>query len=363
MNSSDGLLVMTALPPTKGHGYLIDFATQYLKNIDEDATLYVVLCSRDQEPYDGWTRIAALTDYADERVQFVNLRGEVPQDPSEHPDFWNVWRELLNGILPLGLTPKGGILFASDLYGIDLAREIGYEFIPCNTYREVVPVSATVIRHDPITNFSHILPTFQPYMRRTVTFFGAESVGKTTVSRSLAKAMNAYWVPEWAREVMEVKKHKEVTSEVMTAIEKGQGASQAVVQSFRDRPFIFQDTDLLSTIGYHQIWGGKVPDTLEYAFLRSKADLYILMNDQIPFEPDPLRFGGSKRESNNAFWINLLKKYDCKYHIVHSTYKDRQEDEIMTVIRNDFLNGCDGLGVFLRSNQESLASRQALGHA
>ena len=94
---------------------------------------------------------------------------------------------------------------------------------------------------------------------------------------------------------------------------------------------MFQDTDLFSTAGYYKLWGGGTDhdlDLCEYNAKLLKSDLYIVMNDQIPFEEDPLRYGGNKRESGMNFWINLLQEYELPYYVIKNTEINEQRIEL-----------------------------------
>ena len=55
-----GIIVLTALPPTKGHGYLIEFARRYLIEHDYAAMLHVIVCSKPNDPVDGLKRARAI---------------------------------------------------------------------------------------------------------------------------------------------------------------------------------------------------------------------------------------------------------------------------------------------------------------
>ncbi len=340
MYNRNGLVVMTALPPTLGHKYLINFAREYLYNENMGGKLVIFLCARDGiEPITGSDRAEALRltfkPYKDENLSiFFYDNPEAPQIPEDHPDFWNWWKSEILKYVP---QVEDGILFASDLYGKKLAEVLNCEFIPCNTYREIIDISATKIRNDPINNFHFILPEFQRKLRKTITFFGAESTGKTTFSKLMARDFNGYWVPEWAREYMEVMNLRTVDMSLMDRIMKAQAASQTCVYYMENKPFIFQDTDLLSSLGYYKIAKLHTPKWAIQLFEDSKSDFYILMNDKIPFTPDPLRLGGNVRESSNEFWINLLEEYNCDYYVVKSVYKEDQEQEIANIVKNEFM--------------------------
>lgn len=344
----NAVILMTALPPSLGHKYLLDFSARFLAEADPRGLVYVILCSRDREPFTGAERMEALREATAEgggNLRFINHHGEEPQEPGDHPDFWEHWKEIIFRYVP---REENGFVIASDLYGADIARALGWEFVPCNSYREVMDISATRIRQDPIRYFDQIVSPFQKLVKLTVTLFGAESTGKTTMSKGLAASMNGYYVPEWAREYMEVLKTTTVSDRLLQRVVEAQHASERAVDGYAGKPFVFRDTDLLSTIGYYRIWGRTEPHRLRELFAGSKADLYLLMNDGIPFTPDPIRLGGDRRESGTAFWQNLLDEFGCAYHVVQNTYRERQEEEATTVVRSAFLGRLRGLDRFVR---------------
>lgn len=324
----NAIVLMTALVPTVGHKYLIDFAKNLLEDIDD--RVHVILGSMDREPVTAGARFTALyrTYGLNPLVKIHSLHRDVPQDPSEYPDFWNMWRDIVREFVDV---KPDDYFVASELYGMDMANVLGCKFMPCNRYRETIPVKGSDVRNDLMDSFDLILPAFQHNIRKTVTIFGAESCGKTTMARWLAKDLNGHFVPEWAREYLETV-GAEVTDDRMRSIIHGQHALQLTAHNdLFNKPFIFQDTDLFSTVGYYRLWGGGTDednDLVEYLAKRTKSDLYIVMNDQIPFEADPLRYGGDVRESKTQFWIDLLEEFDCNYYVVKNTTQYMQQNEV-----------------------------------
>jgi NadR type nicotinamide-nucleotide adenylyltransferase len=306
------IVLMTALVPTLGHKYLIDFATRLAEEV------HVIVGTMNREPIDGYKRRYALSKTYESNpfVTVHHLHRDVPQEPNEHPDFWNVWRDIVCEFVDV---QPDDYFVASELYGIDMANVLGCKFMPCNRYRETVPIKGTTVRQNLLDNFHHILPEFQQFLVRSVTIFGAESCGKTTMTRALADTFDGWFIPEWAREYLETV-GPEITAEKMRSIVEGQTALQATARvDLKNKPLIFQDTDLLSTLGYYRLWGGGSADDLACVTALAVAfqsHLYVVMNDQIPFEPDQLRYGGDKRESKMDFWIDLLKEFHCPYIVV-----------------------------------------------
>lgn len=319
-----GLVLMTALPPTYGHKALIDFARNFMVQIG--GKVEVILNSRSIEPLDGRIRWQALDDqYQDDYNVWIRHCNEdsVPQNPSDHPDFWNIWKTLIEKNVDQKVTH----VFTSETYGIELAKTLDATFIPFDIDRTMVEIKATRVRNDPLDNFDYMLPGIQDHYRKTITLFGPESCGKTTLTNASFFDWEAVKVPEWARTYLELV-GPEITDEKMLNIVYGQYAAQMVAKTITGKPFIVQDTDLLSTLGYYKLWKGSWPSVVEDLFMQSKSDLYVLMNDKIPFTPDPLRYGGDHRETNNQFWIDLLEQFDCNYYVVSNEVMALQSMEI-----------------------------------
>lgn len=330
-----GLLLMTAMPPTKGHAYLIDFAREFLQQYGSKSILHVIVNGRKHEPITTDSRVKAFKEHFgyDDQIAFHSVTKDVPQEPAEHPDFWAIWADL---ILKTTTISEFDFVFASEAYGVTLAEIVGAKFVPFNIDRTIIPMKATEVRADPIKNFSHVLPAYQKQMRLKVTIFGPESVGKTTITKALSERIDGHFIPEWCRGYLETAVTPEVTLEKMEMITRGQYAVQKSVDKLIDKPFIFRDTDLLSTVGYYQFWNNEVPDLCASLCRKSLADLYILMNDQIPFTPDILRYGGDHRESDNAYWRQLLETWGCQYYEVQSFYPKAQTDEVEKYCLNAF---------------------------
>lgn len=331
------ITLMTALVPTVGHQALIDFCDAL--GSSNFAEVHVILGAQPNEPVPGVVRREALWLYLRDkpRVRLSYLDQTMPDQPDQHPDFWNLWADTVRSLI--GPVGPNDIFVASELYGFNMAEVLGCRFLPFNRYRDMLDVKGTAVRHDLMARFHDIMPEFQPYIRRRVTIFGPESCGKTTMAKNMADMLNGVFVPEWAREYLETLPTPETTDDRMLDIVHGQYAIQQAASRTRDKPWIFQDTDLLSTVGYYEIFGGgaRRPNDMKLCqdlFEFTKADLYVVMNDRIPFEADPLRYGGDKRESGMKFWIDLLDKNDCKYHLVRETSRSGQMTEVYDTLIN-----------------------------
>jgi NadR type nicotinamide-nucleotide adenylyltransferase len=321
---------MTALVPTKGHAALIDFAREF---VGPNGIVDVIVSTRSHEPVAGSLRVMTLKEhYSRDNVFIIEHADDfAPQNPSSRHD-WNYWRDVVVGHGEY----EYDYLFASEPYGAKMAELIGAEFIPFDPGRVFETVKGTDVRKHLEYRFDDLLPEFGRRVSKKVVFFGQESCGKTTMTREMAAEYCSYMTDEWARPYLESMDDKTVTDEKMHRIAEGQYALQRVARSKGDRPFVFHDTDLLSTIGYGRIYGGEPHPRIEDWFRVTKADLYVVMNDAVPFVPDPLRYGGDVRESTRQFWVDLLEEYGCRYHLVESTGYDETLQELYRVVDDLF---------------------------
>jgi NadR type nicotinamide-nucleotide adenylyltransferase len=345
----NAVVLMTALPPTIGHAALIDFASNFI-GLNYGGKVTVLLNTRDCEPIPGKDRYLAISNYA-RTVTHKNVlvnwyHGDVPQNPSEHPDFWNVWRELVIKETGIGKTD---FIIASESYGVKLAEVIGCKFIPFDPDRTAIESRGTEVRHQPFLYYNRLMPTMRKNFRKTVTIFGPESCGKTTMAKAVADAMGiGGWLPEWARPYLEMV-GPEITGEKMATIVEGQHALQVGAQDALRYPITIQDTDLFSTVGYYRLWAGSCDAEVEILAEANKSDLYIVMNDRIPFEPDPLRYGGNVRETKMDFWTDLLDEFELPYHVVKATERYEQLVEVRNAIFNVYFSTYPGLTDFVRT--------------
>lgn len=323
-------VLMTALPPTKGHFNLIKFAYRLADRV------VVIVCTQPDEPF-TYERSRAITQAC---AQYPNIEINLLKEPLEqNPDaegFWPMWVKIMRRA---GFE-DGDYCVTSEPYGQTMAKLLNGIFIPYDIDRRLYYTKATNIRNDLAGNFSDILRSFQPVLRKTVTIFGAESTGKTTLSHELSIRMNGHWLFEYARPYLETV-GPEITVDSMTAIWKGQMALQSHAQDMYDKPWVVQDTDLFTTVGYWEQphWSdqlGPVPDGLRIDAERLKSDLYIFTQSNIPFEKDSIRYGDGVRESTDEYWLSVLEKNNLNYRILNSHDRWAREWEAEQIMADFF---------------------------
>lgn len=338
---------MTALLPTTGHADLIKFAASL-----PDSRVHVLISGRTFEPLSSLYRWQDLHDhfkgYLNVNIQH-SVRDAAPQNPEDMPDgFWRWWRDEINEVFP----EAGGhwkYVVASEPYGQQVADSLDARFMPYDIARQLNPSRGTDTRSDPWMYWDNILPETRSRFLMKATMFGQESVGKTTMSRLVSAELGVNWIPEYARPYLETV-GEEVTLEAMENIHAGQAALQSSSFMRAAHPALILDTDLFSTVGYYEIMEvADVPEDCINDALRLASDIYYVLPDDIPFEPDILRYGGDHRESETSFWIDLLKKFGQTYEIVPAGLsQDHKVKWIAADIRKRFDQNFESLKNFQR---------------
>src|SRR6476469_7382704 len=309
--------LMTALPPTKGHLHLMQFVHS-LSAYDNKGR--VIVTTQEKEPFHDERYLAIFEAGRALILNVLWLHRELPQDPNS-PGFWDLWKSIMT---QMGFQP-GDTFVSSESYGATMAKVMGGVFIPYDPQRELFNIKATPIRMEEnglLKHFDEVMPSFQKYLRPKITIFGAESTGKTSLSQEFAGLVNGHWLYEWARPYLELV-GPEITKDSMNAIWHGQAAAQRHTDFWYDKPYLIQDTDLYSTIGYWEQphWEadlGPVPNGLIEDAEKLKSDLYLINQSNLPFEEDPIRYGVNKRESSDEYWISVAEKYNLPYVVIKS---------------------------------------------
>ncbi|WP_425229880.1 hypothetical protein [Sphingomonas sp.] len=144
--SGNGFLLGKFMPPHAGHQLLCDTA------VSECERLTILVCWLPDDPVPGPLRLDWMRSlYPGARV--LGHDAIVPQEPSEHPDFWPIWRSIVRAAHPEPIAR----VFASESYGARLAAEVGARFHPVDIARKRVALSGTMVRADPSRHWT-LLP-------------------------------------------------------------------------------------------------------------------------------------------------------------------------------------------------------------
>jgi thioester reductase-like protein len=162
MKRGVGMVLGKFYPPHRGHVYLCEFALAHVER------LHIVVGTLARETIPGAVRHALVQELVP-GATVHHLTDENPQDPSEHPEFWRIWRESLLRILPEPVD----VVFASEPYGARLASELGARFVPADPARAILPIRATAVRQDPLAAWDDLPRAVRPLLREARVPHGA----------------------------------------------------------------------------------------------------------------------------------------------------------------------------------------------
>ncbi|QDV47615.1 Trifunctional NAD biosynthesis/regulator protein NadR [Stieleria neptunia] len=315
-----GMVLGKFLPPHLGHAYLVDFARHY---VDE---LTVVVGTLAAEPIPGRRRYEWMREmFAGTGTRVVHLDQELPQDPSEHPEFWRLWEDALRPLIPQPLD----YVFASEQYGWKLAEVLGAQFVQVDIDRSVMPVSGTKVREQPLAHWRYLPPCVQSYFVRRVSVFGPESTGKSTLAKDLAEHFHSIAVPEYARTLIESQQGR-IEAEDIEKIARGQAASEDALARAANR-VLFCDTDLLLTTIWSDWLFDGCPDAVSREARRRTYDLTLLTDVDVPWVEDQVRYLPQDRTNFFQRCETELQAHQRRYVVLRGSWEERFQSAVQAV--------------------------------
>lgn len=308
--SGHGLILGKFLPPHAGHQHLVQFAQNFVER------LTVLVCTLEREPIPGEMRYQWMCELFP-RARVVHVTEELPQEPHEHPQFWDLWRETV-------LQAAGesiDFVFASEDYGHRLACEVGATFIPVDRDRELMRVSGTAVRTYPFRNWQYIPECVRSYFVKRICIFGPESTGKSTLARDLAGQFDTLYVSEFARGLLDAKQGKCEPSDI-PLIARGQVAAEDSLARKANKLLIC-DTDLLTTTIWSDVLFGDCPQWIRRAADERHYDLYLLLDIDVPWVDDRQRFLPHQRQEFFDRCQHALESRGRPYRIIRGTWPER----------------------------------------
>jgi len=302
------------MPPHRGHQYLVDFARQYCERV------HVLVCTLECEPIDGTLRYRWMQElFPQPNVRLVHITENLPQEPTDHPDFWVIWRRVVEQAVGEPID----WVFASEEYGQKLAETLGARFVPVDIGRELSSVSGSAIRADPMHYFNMLPPCVRPHYVKRVCLFGPESTGKSTLARKLAKAFNTVYVHEYARPLLDRSNGQCMPGDI-PRIALGQVAAEDAMALHANR-MLFCDTDALLTTIWSRTLFDDCPEWIEELAVQRTYDLYLLLDVDCEWVDDQQRFL-SQPEQRSAFFNlcrDVLQSRQRPYVLVAGNWEQR----------------------------------------
>ncbi len=167
---------------------------------------------------------------------------------------------------------------------------------------------------------------FRPY-RVCVT--GAESTGKSALVEELARHFSVPRVPEYSRQYASTVQ-RELSYFDVSPIAKGQMELEDRLAAQKSG-LLIQDTDLLSTIVYSRHHFGACPEWVEREARSRRADLYLLLDIDVPWVSDPVRDCGDTRIELDQEFRRVLEQFDANFKVISGTWEERWERAVNAI--------------------------------
>jgi NadR type nicotinamide-nucleotide adenylyltransferase len=164
---------------------------------------------------------------------------------------------------------------------------------------------------------------------KRVVLTGSESTGKTELARRLGAHYGVAFVPEFVRQFAEAKDGPLEYSD-HGAIAHGQMALEDAAIA-RGESLVVQDTDLLSTTLYCDHYYHRVPEWIAEEARRRRPDLYLLMDIDVPWVPDPARDRGDRREEMQELFERAVRKSGARYELVRGSWEERYRQAVRAI--------------------------------
>jgi nicotinamide riboside kinase len=162
-----------------------------------------------------------------------------------------------------------------------------------------------------------------PLVRVCVT--GPECTGKTTLARELAAWLGTEWVPEASRLYAERVNRPLLAGDVapiarehLTLAERTASGARA-----RAKAGLVLDTDLVSTIVYARHYYGAAPRWVESAERAHRADLYLLCDVDVPWQPDGIRDRPTDRDAMFSRFRHALERRHANMVVLRGGWPER----------------------------------------
>ena len=307
-----GLVIGKFYPPHRGHKHLIDTAKAQCDR------LIVVLPHHPSQQIPGELRRDWLREiHPDCEIHLV------PDELENDSKSWADWV-----IAYLGRSPD--VVFTSEDYGSEFAKHMNCRHVMVDRARQIIPISGTMIRDNPLEYLAYLEPCVRAYFIPRVVLIGAESTGKTTLAQHLAKTFQTNWVAEYGREYWEQKainwqnQTPTWTSDEFVHIAAEQQRRENLAARTANK-ILFCDTNAFATCTWHERYVGHRNEAVDAIGRRDVADLYLLLDIDVPFTQDGWRDGENIRSWMHQRFAEQLSRQSTPTKILNGDWAQRTQ--------------------------------------
>lgn len=310
------------MPFHKGHEAMINFA---LSHCD---FLSVLICCSEEETLPctlrkSWMeatfrhnpRIDIRTFQYDEKV--------LPNTSVSSASVSAIWSERFKQ-----LFPDYSLVVTSEPYGDMVAGYMGIQHIPFDMGKSLYPVSATHIRADLFKAWEYLPDSVKASLVTKVVLLGTESTGKTTLTQKLSAYFNSSAVMEAGRDLIPDSHHFSVADLYLVAREHAAHIQQ---METGPSPLVIIDTDVHITASYGIYAFGETLAIDPAVYAANKADLYLYLNNDVPYVQDGTRLSEAERDLLDQSHRQVLKQYDIAYEEITGDWEARFQQAVALI--------------------------------
>lgn len=249
-------------PMHKGHLDLI------MKAKKENDICYVVVCGYDNEPRADEIGLTLKRRYSlvkqmfknDEQVRVLMVNDtELGIDESMSESNWDIWLKCVaRQIVQNGTSAYDNVFswyVGEDSYVQALNKRVNNGIIDRTVYvdRGLNPISATLIRENPVKYWNSIALPFRQYFSTNILITGTASEGKSTLTRDIATYFGIPYSEEYGRTYMEYygKDDTDLTvTDFQQFLIEQRRDTQKKIESPGNCGVVISDTDNIVTLMY-----------------------------------------------------------------------------------------------------------------
>ncbi len=194
--------------------------------------------------------------FADDDLVAVYPIDETEKNIPEYPNGWLPFLEVTKDIIRNGTkenpTP---VFYVSEHAYYDRLRLEGFEAVLLDRTKN--PISATMIRENPIKYWDKITYPFRRVFSTNILICGTASEGKTTLTKDLGKYFNAPYSHEYARDYMEqsyISEWELDGADYLAFLDGQYQLNKKLINSPSNQGIFFADSDSMTTRMYAEYY-------------------------------------------------------------------------------------------------------------
>lgn len=192
--------------------------------------------------------------FADDDLVAVYPVNETELGIEPYPNGWNKFLNEVERIYSLAASGSAVFYVSEDEYYEHLSA-LGYEVVKLD--RTLNPISATMIRKNPIKHWDKITFPFRRVFSTNILICGTASEGKTTLTKDLGKYFNAPYSHEYARDYMEesyISEWELDGADYMAFLDGQYQMNKKLINSPSNQGIFFSDSDSMTTRMYAEYY-------------------------------------------------------------------------------------------------------------